>query len=170
VDLRVRQVQVRRVERGLRGLHLRVGVGEVGRRVVDVLLRDHPRLEQALVAVELDAVVIAGDPRALEVGLRRLDGRVVFGRLDGEEQVARLHARAVLVVLRPEEPADARADVRVVVPVERADRLDVQRDVALRDRRDVHRGRRGRGRRALLLVAGGGEQHEGDRDGFQRFQ
>jgi hypothetical protein len=164
-DLRVRQIERRGLQGRLRRRDLRLGVGQAGGRVVEVLLRDHAALEEALIAIELDLVAVARHLRALDGGLGRRDRRDVFRRLDREQQIAGLHARSVLVRLRAEVAADAGADVGVVVAVQRADGLDVQRHVAPGQGRHVHHGRRRRGGGRLLGVARQGARREQPGDG-----
>jgi len=51
-------------------LHLRLGVGDCARGIVEILLRDHARLEQPLVAPDVELVPCQRDLRAREARRR----------------------------------------------------------------------------------------------------
>ena len=130
-ELRVRQVERRRRSCGLRG----AGPAPSASATLAVALSRSccetiPVLKQPLVALELERLRVARDLRATRAARRRRHAGRVLGRLDREEQLARLDARAVLVLLRLQEPAHAGADLGVDVAVERADGLDVEGHVA----------------------------------------
>src|SRR5262249_27742925 len=94
-----------------------------------------------------------------EVAERLVDGGLVWPVVDLEEELARLHIRAILVVLLEQVPLHAGHDLRVHEPDGRPHPLGVDRDILLDDlgHEDLWRRRRWR----VGSVAGGAE---GDRE------
>ncbi len=91
VDLRVRKILPRAVERDLRALHVGPRDGERVLRVVELDLGEHLALEQLLVAREFALGLLELRLVALDAGLRIAHGLLGQRRVDAGDELALLH-------------------------------------------------------------------------------
>ncbi len=156
-----RQVEPRLRDGRLEGADRGPGAAPRGAGVVELLLADGPLDRQRLGAGDVEVRLRERRLRLLEVGLRLLVLGLELAGIDLEQELA-LRDEAPLLVNAPQEVTlHARADVRVHVPLRRADPLPEDRLVAL-DRRRHDDLRRRSGRRGLRAGTGEGREREGE--------
>ena len=178
-DAGVAQIDIGRGEGGLGGGHvcLRGTLGGDGIHVV--LLADRVGLDQRLEAVGLRSRLREVRFGTCHAGLRALQGRLIWRRVDREQRLPCAHIAALAEQALLQDAGGARADLCHARGLETARQFGDETDITLRNGHHAHLGRWWRasgctagGRSIGLLAAtgdqcGGEERHREDCDGAQ---
>ncbi len=153
-NFRVRQLELGRAQRGTRGGHGRLGALEPSERRIAIA-----HAGELLVVKRHDAVPLAA--RLTEVGFfnaersaRLRDPRAKRIRIDAEQNLAGLDARALVVAALEQDARDARANLDLAHAFELRGVLERQRQLTRLDIDDADLDRRRRRRRGRLGARG----------------
>ena len=108
------EIEPRRFERRRRRADVVAGRARIRRQLIEILLRNHVLRDQALAAVVVRCRQRRLRTRAAQLGTEAVDLGLERTRIDPEQQLAFLDARAFGELHRVDESADARTDLDAV--------------------------------------------------------